>query len=273
MLDIGWPEFAVVLIVALLVIGPRDLPRALYTVGKWVRSARKVAHEFQRHVDDMMREAELDDLKKGVQAARNLNVKKQLQDAIDPTGDLKSALDPTGIGKPGADAGKGNPVANKPVATGGEKLEAADGAKAADPAIAKKAAAGPSDPQARDSVASETEPPAKSAPPSSKAAAKTRTPRAKKAAADGAPAKSDGPQKATKATGKTTGGRRKSAAKQDTAPTSKDVSASTGDGGKEASTTKAPASTRRRKAAASPAPSSPSSADAGDSATPGDSGL
>ena len=65
MLDIGWPEFAVILIVALLVIGPRDLPRALYTVGKWVRSARKVANEFQRHVDDMMREAELDDLKKG----------------------------------------------------------------------------------------------------------------------------------------------------------------------------------------------------------------
>lgn len=94
MLDIGWPEFAVILFVALLVIGPRDLPKALYTAGKWVRSARKVAREFQRHVDDAMREAELEDLKKGVDQARKLNVKKQIGKLIDPEDELKDAFDP-----------------------------------------------------------------------------------------------------------------------------------------------------------------------------------
>ena len=94
MLDIGWPEFAVILFIALLVIGPRDLPKALYTAGKWVRSARKVAREFQRHVDDAMREAELDDLKKGVDQARKFSVKKQIENIVDPDNELKGALDP-----------------------------------------------------------------------------------------------------------------------------------------------------------------------------------
>ena len=88
MFDIGWPEFVVLLVVALLVLGPRDLPKALYQVGKWVKAARKVTREFQRHVDDMVRESELEDVKKGVQAARGFNVKKQVENLIDPDGDL-----------------------------------------------------------------------------------------------------------------------------------------------------------------------------------------
>ncbi len=92
MLDIGWPEFAIILIVALLVIGPRDLPKALYTVGKWVRAARRVAAEFHRHVDDMVRDAELDDVRKGIQNARQLNVKKQIENTIDPDHTLGDVL-------------------------------------------------------------------------------------------------------------------------------------------------------------------------------------
>lgn len=93
MFDIGWPELVVVLIVAILVIGPRDLPKAFYTIGKWVRAARRVTSDFQRHVDDMMREAELDDLRKVADQARSLNVKKQIENVIDPSGDLKDAFD------------------------------------------------------------------------------------------------------------------------------------------------------------------------------------
>ena len=95
MFDIGWPEIVVILIVALLVIGPRDLPKAFHTVGKWVRAARRVTADFQRHVDDMMRETELEDLRKVANEARSFNVKKQLEDAIDPGGDLKGAFDVT----------------------------------------------------------------------------------------------------------------------------------------------------------------------------------
>ncbi len=93
MFDIGWPEIVVILMVALLVIGPRDLPKAFHTVGKWVRAARRVTADFQRHVDDMMREAELDDLRKTANEARNFNVKKQIENVIDPGGDLKGAFD------------------------------------------------------------------------------------------------------------------------------------------------------------------------------------
>src|SRR3546814_130457 len=102
MLDIGWSELAVIAVVALLVIGPKDLPRALYTVGKWMRAARKVTRDFQKHVDDMMREAELDEVRKGLQQAQNLNVRKQIENTIDPKGELKNAFDPTRNSGPAA---------------------------------------------------------------------------------------------------------------------------------------------------------------------------
>lgn len=93
MFDVGWPELVVILIVALLVIGPRDLPKALYTMGKWLRAARRVTSDFQRHVDDMMRESELDEVRKVANRAKSLNVKKQIEKAIDPAGDLRNAFD------------------------------------------------------------------------------------------------------------------------------------------------------------------------------------
>ena len=63
MFDIGWSEMAVILMVALIVIGPKDLPRVARTVGKWTGKARGMAREFQRSLDDMAREAELQDIK------------------------------------------------------------------------------------------------------------------------------------------------------------------------------------------------------------------
>src|SRR3546814_1601175 len=87
MLDIGWSELAVIAVVALLVIGSKDLPRALYTVGKWMRAARKVTRDFQKHVDEMMREAELDEVRKGLQQAQYLNVRKQIENTLDPRSD------------------------------------------------------------------------------------------------------------------------------------------------------------------------------------------
>jgi sec-independent protein translocase protein TatB len=64
MFDIGWSELLVIGIVALVVIGPKDLPQAFRVVGQWVSKARGLAREFQSHVDDMMREADVQDMKR-----------------------------------------------------------------------------------------------------------------------------------------------------------------------------------------------------------------
>ena len=64
MFDIAWSELLLIAIVALVVIGPKDLPQALRVVGQWMAKARLMAQEFQSHLDDMMREADVETMKK-----------------------------------------------------------------------------------------------------------------------------------------------------------------------------------------------------------------
>ncbi len=92
MLDIGWFEMAVVGILLLVVVGPKDLPKVLRTVGYWTGKARSMAREFQRSLDQYVKEAELEDVKKGVD---KLNVRKTIQNTIDPKGAIKKELTET----------------------------------------------------------------------------------------------------------------------------------------------------------------------------------
>jgi sec-independent protein translocase protein TatB len=64
MFDIGWSEFALIAVVALIAIGPKELPGVLRMVGQWMGKARKMAAEFQGQFNEAMREAEMADLKK-----------------------------------------------------------------------------------------------------------------------------------------------------------------------------------------------------------------
>ena len=64
MFDIGYSELLIVGIVALLVIGPKDLPRVMRTVGNWVGRARGMARHFRSGIDTMIREAELEEMEK-----------------------------------------------------------------------------------------------------------------------------------------------------------------------------------------------------------------
>src|ERR1700760_4711814 len=64
MFDIGWSEIVVIAVVALIAIGPKELPGVLRMVGQWMGKARKMAAEFQGQFQEAMREAEMADLKK-----------------------------------------------------------------------------------------------------------------------------------------------------------------------------------------------------------------
>ncbi|TMJ16339.1 MAG: twin-arginine translocase subunit TatB [Alphaproteobacteria bacterium] len=64
MFDIGYSELLLIAIVALVVIGPKDLPRVMRTVGQWVGRARGMARHFRSGIDTMMREAELEEMEK-----------------------------------------------------------------------------------------------------------------------------------------------------------------------------------------------------------------
>lgn len=89
MLDIGWAEMAMVALLALIVVGPKDLPKMMRTAGQWMRKARSVAREFQSGLDDMMRESELDEARQAIEKTRKFDVKKELDSAVDPSGDIR----------------------------------------------------------------------------------------------------------------------------------------------------------------------------------------
>ena len=94
MFDIGWAELAVIGIVALIVVGPKDLPVVLRTGAHWIRQMRKLSREFQSGVDSIVRDADLGEAKKIVTSARQGTLKRQIETAIDPTGEMKRSLDP-----------------------------------------------------------------------------------------------------------------------------------------------------------------------------------
>ena len=64
MFDIGWDEMLFTAIIAIVVIGPKDLPRALRTAGRWIAKVRRVSGHFRAGVENMIREAELQDMEK-----------------------------------------------------------------------------------------------------------------------------------------------------------------------------------------------------------------
>lgn len=92
MFDIGWSEMMFVAIIAILVIGPKDLPKTIATIGKYIRKAKGFARDFQSGIDDLAKEADLDDIKKSV-TGQDFNIKKQIEDAVDPTGEFSKAFE------------------------------------------------------------------------------------------------------------------------------------------------------------------------------------
>ena len=71
MFDIGWSELVVLGVIALIVVGPKELPALLRTIGRYTGFLKKQASEFRAQFDQAMREAELDQIKKDVQSFKD----------------------------------------------------------------------------------------------------------------------------------------------------------------------------------------------------------
>jgi sec-independent protein translocase protein TatB len=92
--DLGWSEILLIGTVALVFIGPKDLPKAMRVAGYWVRKARTLSREFQSSIDQMVREAELDEMRQDLKKAAEFDLDKEFHNTIDPTGSLAEGLKP-----------------------------------------------------------------------------------------------------------------------------------------------------------------------------------
>jgi sec-independent protein translocase protein TatB len=108
MFDLGWGELLVVGVVALVVLGPKELPNALRTVSNLTRTARKLAGEFQSGINEIVREAELEDARKAAQSISKGSISKAIEKVVDPTGEMKSTV--TGVEKELKDTKQISPV-------------------------------------------------------------------------------------------------------------------------------------------------------------------
>jgi len=117
MFDIGWSELVVIAVVALIAIGPKELPGVLRMVGQWMGKARKMAAEFQGQFQEAMREAEMADLKKSfdeVKEAATGFTSNNIMTSLER--DVGKALDIDGLDKAAASASE-TPPAIEPPAT------------------------------------------------------------------------------------------------------------------------------------------------------------
>ena len=103
MFDIGGWEFLIIIVVAIVVIGPKELPAALRTLRLWIRKGRELARDFQGSLDDLAEEVELDKITKEVQEEIGLNslnnieedIKNSIKETVDQNEEIKGNLKDT----------------------------------------------------------------------------------------------------------------------------------------------------------------------------------
>jgi sec-independent protein translocase protein TatB len=148
MFDIGWSELLIIGIVALIVIGPKELPAVLRTVGQWMGKIRRMASDFQGQFQEAMREAEVDDLKKQVD-----DMASSVSDYanFDPVEDIQKEVDDL-VGDPLGD----NETKNEQASPDTASAEAASAQEMPDP-VAADAPAPQTSEQAQGDAAAATE--------------------------------------------------------------------------------------------------------------------
>ena len=88
MTDLSWTHLLILMVIALVVIGPKDLPKVMRTLGRWTAQVRAMAEQFRRNFDDMARESELQELREEVEALKREHplavVEEHAQRILDP---------------------------------------------------------------------------------------------------------------------------------------------------------------------------------------------
>lgn len=92
MFDFAWSEIALIGVVALIAIGPKDLPVAMKAISEVIKKARRMAGEFQTHVDEMVREADLGEVRDSINQIRSFDLKGVIKRTIDEDGSLERTL-------------------------------------------------------------------------------------------------------------------------------------------------------------------------------------
>jgi sec-independent protein translocase protein TatB len=92
MFDFAWSEIALIGVVALVLIGPKDLPVAIKAVSDMVKKLRRMAGEFQSQVDEMVKDTSLAEVRQQINEIRNLDIRGEITKAVDADGSIRSAL-------------------------------------------------------------------------------------------------------------------------------------------------------------------------------------
>jgi sec-independent protein translocase protein TatB len=116
MFDIGWQELFVIGVVALIVVGPKDLPKVLRGAARVLNKARGMSREFQAGLAEMAREVELDEIKRNVERTARFDLDEELQKAVDPTGKLSADFDPAEFNRKLKQNVEASPPARYPLA-------------------------------------------------------------------------------------------------------------------------------------------------------------
>ena len=90
----SWSHIVILLAVALIVVGPKDLPRMMHMAGKWAGKARAMANEFRKSFDEMARQAELDELRKEIEDLKKNNPIAEMANSMKEVGAQMSAAAP-----------------------------------------------------------------------------------------------------------------------------------------------------------------------------------
>jgi sec-independent protein translocase protein TatB len=105
MFDIGWSELLVIAVVAIIVVGPKDLPRLMRSFGHYAGKLRRAASDFQRQFEEAMRESEVDEVRKAIESVRDNTPSVDLKAPIDkPVMLPKQSQPPVPANPPAADA-------------------------------------------------------------------------------------------------------------------------------------------------------------------------